>query len=91
MPYRMYDKMRQVNQVAIVNTKHLDTALAMAKALQELLPARKRNNNEASRRSQPMHLLPAPEPVEEAPVKRGRPPLRRLTPIEAAQRLLESC
>ncbi len=93
LPYRMFDKIGQVNQAAIVDNKHLDAALAMAKAMQEMLPARKRNNNEPCRRSQGSHLFPAPEPAEEAAVKRkrGRPPLRRLTPIEAAQRLLESC
>ncbi|MBB4640389.1 hypothetical protein [Rhizorhapis suberifaciens] len=88
----MFDKIRQVNQAAMVENKHLDAALAMARAMQELLP-RKRNNNEPCRRSQGIHLFPSPEPAEEAPVKlkRGRPPLRLLTPIEAAQRLLESC
>jgi hypothetical protein len=93
LPYRMFDKIGQVNQAAIVDNKHLDAALAMAKAMQEMLPARKRNNNEPCRRSQAGHLVPSPEPVDEPPVKRkrGRPPLRRLTPIEAAQRLLESC
>ncbi|HEX7893288.1 MAG TPA: hypothetical protein VF447_03790, partial [Terriglobales bacterium] len=82
-----------------VDNKHLDAALAKAKAkakakaMQELLPPRKRNNNDPCRRSQGGHLFPSLEPVEEAPVKHkhGRPPLRRLSPIEAAQRLLESC
>ena len=93
LPYRMFDKIGQVNQAAIVDNKHLDTALAMAKAMQELLPPRKRNNNEPCRRSQASHLFPAPERPVEAPVKRkrGRPPLRRLSPIEAAQQLLERC
>ena len=93
LSYRMFDKIRQVNQAAIVENKHLDAALTMAKLMQEQLPARKRNNNEPCRRSQPMHLFPAPERPDAAPVKRkrGRPPLRRLTPIEAAQRMLERC
>ena len=92
LPYRMFDKIRQVNQAAIVENKHLDAALAMAKAMQEMLPARKRNNNEPCRRSQGSHLFPSPEPPIEPPAKRkrGRPPLRRLTPIEAAQRMLET-
>jgi hypothetical protein len=93
LPYRMFDKIRQVNQAAIVENKHLDTALMMAKLMQEQLPPRKRNNNEPCRRSQPSHLFPSPAQPGEAPVKRkrGRPPLRRLTPIEAAQRMLERC
>jgi transposase InsO family protein len=91
LPYRVFDKIRQVNQAAIVENKHLDAALMMAKLMQEQLPARKRNNNEPSRRSQPDHMFPSPPPQDDAPVKRkrGRPPLRRLTPIEAAQRMLE--
>lgn len=92
LPYRIFDKIRQVNQAAIVENKHLDAALAMAKLLQEQLPPRKRNNNEPCRRSQPTHMFPSPAQAQEAPVKRkrGRPPLPRLTPIEAAQRLLET-
>jgi hypothetical protein len=91
LPYRVFDKIRQVNQAAIVENKHLDAALMMAKLMQEQLPARKRNNNEPSRRSQPGHMFPSPEREDTAPVKRkrGRPPLRRLPPIEAAQRMLE--
>jgi len=82
-----------VNQAAVADNKHLDAALAMAKAMQEMLPARKRNNNEPCRRSQGSHLFPMPEAANEMPVKRkrGRPPLRRLTPIEAAQQLLDRC
>ena len=66
-------------------------ALAMAKAMQEMLPPRKRNNNEPCRRSQGAHMFPPSQPQEGAPVKRkrGRPPLPRLSPIEAAQRMLE--
>src|SRR3546814_13471742 len=83
----------QVNQAAIVENKHLDAALAMAKAMQEMLPPRKRNNSEPCRRSQPTHMFPSPARTEEVPVKRkrGRPPLPRRTPVEAAQRILESC
>jgi Winged helix-turn helix len=91
LPYRVFDKIRQVNQAAIVENKHLDAALMMAKLMQEQLPARKRNNNEPSRRSQPGHIFPSPEREDTVleKRKRGRPPLRRLTPIEAAQRMLE--
>jgi hypothetical protein len=71
----MFDKIRQVNQAAIVDNKHLDAALTMAKLIQEQLPVRKRNNNEPSRLSQPSHLFPAPAATD-APAKRkrGRPP-----------------
>lgn len=91
LPYRVFDKIRQVNQAAIVENKHLDAALAMAKAMQELLPPRKRNANEPCRRSQGAHMFPSPAEPDQQPVKRkrGRPPLPRLTPIEAAQRMLE--
>ena len=91
LPYRVFDKIRQVNQAAIVENKHLDAALAMARLMQEQLPPRKRNNNEPSRRSQPGHMFPSPECEDTIPTKRkrGRPPLRRLTPIEAAQPMLE--
>jgi len=93
LSYRVFDKIRQVNQAAIVENKHLDAALAMAKAMQEQLPPRKRNNNEPCRRSQGAHMFPPPQPQEGTPVKRkrGRPPLPRLSPIEAAQRMLEPC
>ena len=68
----------------MVDNKHLDAALELAKLIQEQLPARKRNNNEPSRRSQPHTLFPAPAP-ENAAVKRrrGRPPLARARPIGA--------
>ncbi len=82
--YEMFDKIRQVNQAAVVDNKHLDAALTMAKLIHEQLPARKRNNNEPSRRSQPHTLFPAPAP-ENAAVKRkrGRPPLERARSIAA--------
>ena len=59
LPYRMHDKIRRVNQAAIIDNKHLDGALALARAMQETLPPRKRNNNEPSRKAQPGHLFPA--------------------------------
>jgi len=84
LPYDMFDKIRQVNQVAIVDNKHLDAALAMAKMLQEQLPTRKRNNNEPSRHSQPRHQF-ATSPVASHTKRRGRPALRRkpLTELES--------
>ena len=59
--------------------------------IQEMLPPKKRNNNEPCRRSQGAHMFPSPTKADEQPVKRkrGRPPLPRLSPIEAAQRMLE--
>jgi hypothetical protein len=82
-----------VNQAAIVDNKHLDAALAMAKLMQEQLPPRKRNNNEPKRRSQPTHLFPPPLGPDGLPIKpkRGRPPLRRIKPTDAAPRVLENC
>ena len=53
MPYRVFDKMQRVNQAAVVDNKHLDAALAMARLLQETAPHhRKRNNNEPARTAQ---------------------------------------
>jgi transposase len=91
LPYRVFDKIRQVNQAAIVENKHLDAALMMAKLMQEQMTPRKRNNNEPGRRSQGTHMFAVPEPGAVLPVKRkrGRPPLRQLTPAEKEQRRLE--
>lgn len=53
LPYRVFDKMRRVNQTAIVDNKHLDAALEMARLIQEAAPHhRKRNNSEPARTSQ---------------------------------------
>ena len=92
LPYRVFDKIRQVNQAAIVENKHLDAALAMAKLIQEQLPPKRRNLNEPSRRSQGAHMFSDPQPPagELIKRKRGRPPLPRLTPIDAVRRQLES-
>ena len=71
--------------------KAVEAALMMARLMQEQLPPRKRNNNEPSRRSQGANMFSVPALAEQQPVrrKRGRPPLPRLTPVEAAQRMLE--
>jgi hypothetical protein len=90
LPYRVFDKIRQVNQAAIAENKHLDAALMMAKMIQEQLPPRKRNNNEPCRRSQSEHMFHSPARAEPpARPRRGRPPLPRLSPIEAAKRMLD--
>lgn len=60
LPYRVFDKLRRVNQPAIVDNKHLDAALAMAREMQALRGPGKRNNDEPSRRAQPQHMFPAP-------------------------------
>ena len=67
LPYRVFDKMRQVNQAAIVDSKHLAAALAMAQAMQAAAPHhRKRNNNEPARSSASFGLFaPAPQPAGE--------------------------
>jgi len=62
LPYRIFDKIRQVNQAAVVENKHLDAALSMARLLQDQLPERRRNTSQPSRRSQRSHLFPQPEP-----------------------------
>lgn len=82
LPYRVFDKIRQVNQAAVVDNKHLGAALEMARLIQEQLPARKRNNDEPCRRSQPGHLFPNPQVAVEPTVKRkrGRLPLPRIKP-----------
>jgi hypothetical protein len=62
LPYRQFDKMRQVNQPAIVENKHLDAALLLARQMQAIMPHhRKRNNDAPARQSQPTHLFPEPE------------------------------
>ena len=62
LPYSVFDKMRQVNQPAVVDNKHLDAALAMARQMQAAAPHhRQRNNDAPSRRSQATYLFPEPE------------------------------
>lgn len=86
LPYRIFDKIRQVNQAAIVENKHLDAALSMARLLQDHLPERRRNTSQPSRRSQRTHMFPQPERSEAPPMKRkrDRPSLRGPAPAETA-------
>lgn len=82
LPYRVFDKMRQVNQAAIVDNKYLDAALETARLIQETTPHhRQRNNNEPARSSQSFGIFakPAATPdMSEAKGRpRGRPPLAR--------------
>src|SRR5436305_420669 len=61
LPYRVFDKMRQVNQAAIVDNKQLGAALAMAQAIQVAAPHHpKRNNNEPARSSGSVGVFAAP-------------------------------
>lgn len=55
LPYRIFDKMRRVNQASVVDNKHLDAALALAHAIQQVQPHHaKRNNHEPAQvRSNP--------------------------------------
>ena len=73
--------MRQVNQAAIVDSKHLGTALAMAQAMQAANPHhRKCNNNEPARSSASFGLYAqAPQPAGEKIDRRRlcRPKLKR--------------
>nr|WP_244305216.1 ISNCY family transposase [Sphingomonas aquatilis] len=81
LPYTVFDKMRQVNQAEIVDSKRLGAALAMAQAMQEVRPHhRKRNNNEPARSSGSFTIFaPSPQP-DTAKVDRRRlctPKLKR--------------
>jgi hypothetical protein len=79
LPYRQFDKMRQVKQTSIVENKHLDAALMLAKQMQAIMPHHgKRNNDAPARQSQPSHLFPEPEPPSMIDRRRmGRPKLKR--------------
>jgi len=70
LPYSLFDKMPRINQPAIVDNKHLDAALALAKEIQAIAPHhRQRNNNAPARRDQPTHLFPEPEASAKAPLR----------------------
>ncbi|WP_243693864.1 hypothetical protein [Sphingomonas sp. BK235] len=59
----MFDKMRRVNQAAIVDNKHLGAALAMAQAIQAAAPHHaKRNNSEPARSSGSIGVFARPSP-----------------------------
>jgi hypothetical protein len=59
----VFDKMRQVNQAAIVDSKQLGAALALAQAIQAATPHhRQRNNNEPARSSRSVGVF-APKPA----------------------------
>ena len=79
LPYTVLDKMRRVNQAAIVDNKHLDAALEVAWLMQEVAPHHsKRNNSEPARSSQSFGVFAKPAQADKAkPARRGRPPLPR--------------
>lgn len=63
MGNRKSHRMLTVNQSAIVENKHLDAALVLARQMQAIMPHhRKRNNDAPTRRDQPMHLFSEPDP-----------------------------
>ena len=82
LPYRVFDKMRQVNQAAVIDNKHLDAALMMTRAFQELAPHhRSRNNNEPSRPSGSRNIFAQGQSEGAGKVDRrriGRPKLKKL-------------
>lgn len=84
LAYSSFDKIRQVNQAAIVDNKRLGAALAMAREIQAQMTPRKRNNNEPVRSAQPTHMFAVPAPLP-APRKRGRPPLPKRPPALVTQ------
>lgn len=47
LPYRQFDKVRQVNQPAIVENKHLDAALLLARQIQAIMPHHRTRDNDA--------------------------------------------
>jgi len=72
LPYTVFDKIRQVNQAAIVESKQLGAALALAKAIQAVTPHhRQRNNNEPARSSRSVGVF-APKPTTVADKVDGR-------------------
>ena len=55
------EMMPRINQPAVVDNKHLDAALALARTIQQAQPHHaKRNNNEPARTAQPAGVFKAP-------------------------------
>lgn len=81
LPYRVFDKMRRVNQATIVDNKHLDAALEVARRLQERAPHhRQRNASEPARSSQSFGVFAKPPEIDKPKSQRRRgrtPPPRR--------------
>lgn len=87
LPYRHFDKMRQVRQPTIVENRHLDAALLLAKEIQAIAPHhRQRNNNAPARHDQPTHLFPEPEvPVKIDGRRLGGAKLKRRPRLSQAE------
>ncbi len=58
LPYRVFDKLRRVDQAAVVDNKRLGAVLAVIRDRQAET-ARKRNRDAPSRSFQPAHMFPA--------------------------------
>jgi len=58
LPYRTFDKLRRVDQAAVVDHKRLGAVLAVIRERQ-VGTERKRNGHAPSRSSQPGHMFPA--------------------------------
>ena len=57
LAYRTFDKLRKVNQAAIVDNKRLGSLLEMIKAYQDTQPPPKRTSKAPRRRDQPAHMF----------------------------------
>jgi hypothetical protein len=57
LPYRTFDKIRKVNQAAVVENKRLGSLLEMIKAYQETQPQEKRSRKAPKRRDQTGHMF----------------------------------
>lgn len=89
LPYRIFDKLQRVNQAAIVDSKHLDGALAMVREMQAQRPLPGRSRRGPSRTALPATVFQLPNPdvgdigPTSAPGRARKPPpdistLRRL-------------
>lgn len=58
LPYRTFDKMRRVDQGAIVENKRLTEALELCRKLQAELPPQRRSRKGPARSAQPAHMFP---------------------------------
>jgi len=59
LPYRTFDRIRRVDQGAVVENKRLTEALEYCKQLQEQLPPIKRSRKAPTRSAQNAHMFPA--------------------------------
>jgi hypothetical protein len=71
LPYRQFDKMRQVKQPVIVENRHLDAALLLAKQIQAITPHHRQRNNNA----------PTPRPAHASVPRTGDTGEDRWTPV----------